>query len=224
MEKPLPPVRPKLRLETSDWSLARLVIKQFSAVHSVRTFRSAPYPRDCSRCGGSLTAQLVPLILPLSAYTGYMDITEDLLWSPFTLLSLLLCYDFNHSQNPHSSSPAKVERTWIQTRKCLYLTMDWSTHDYQWNVPVSLRILLYGLHSDVKATVSNGATFMPNTFTIQEFARISLDEHLENLESGRSSSEPIIYSVKKGRPELAQRFAQSLTASRHPYSQSSHFT
>ena len=68
----------------------------------------------------------------------------------------------------------------------------------------------YFLHRDIEIAVSNGATMMPNTFAMQESVRMSLDEHLENLESGRSSAEPIIYYVKKGRPNLA-RFAQSLT-------------
>ena len=65
---------------------------------------------------------------------------------------------------------------------------------------------------------------MPNTFTMQELARMSLDEHHENLEGGRSFSEPVIYSVKKGRLRLAQWFAQSLTTSRYPYSRCAHTT
>lgn len=55
----------------------------------------------------------------------------------------------------------------------------------------------------MKAAVSNGATFMPDTFTMQEFVRISLDEHLENIKDGKSITEPVIYSVKKGWPDLA---------------------
>jgi len=66
-----------------------------------------------------------------------------------------------------------------------------------------VRFKLSGFHADVEATVSNVGTFMPNTFTMQELARMSLDEHLENLESGRSFGEPVVYSVRKGRPELA---------------------
>ena len=61
-----------------------------------------------------------------------------------------------------------------------------------------------GFTLNVEATVSSGATFMPNTFTMQEFARMSLDEHLEDLECGRSFREPVILAVRKGRPDLAQ--------------------
>ena len=39
---------------------------------------------------------------------------------------------------------------------------------------------------------------MPNTFTMQELVRVSLDEHLENLEGGESPREPVIYAVRKG--------------------------
>ena len=39
---------------------------------------------------------------------------------------------------------------------------------------------------------------MPNTFTMQELVRMSLDEYLENLERGVSPGEPMIYSVRKG--------------------------
>lgn len=60
-----------------------------------------------------------------------------------------------------------------------------------------------GLHSNMEAAVSNGATFMPNTFTMQEFIRMSLDEHLEKIEGGKFSSEPVIYSVRKGWADLA---------------------
>ena len=55
----------------------------------------------------------------------------------------------------------------------------------------------------MEAAVSNGATFMPNTFTMQELVRMSLDEHLENIEGGKSLGEPVIYSVKKGSPGFA---------------------
>ncbi len=65
---------------------------------------------------------------------------------------------------------------------------------------------------------------MPNTFTMQELARMSLDEHLENLESGRSFGEPVVYSVRKGRPELAWWFTLLLTAFRYPYPQRSRTT
>ena len=51
---------------------------------------------------------------------------------------------------------------------------------------------------DVQTTDSNGATFMPNTFTMQEFIRTSLDNYLEEAESGKVLEEPMIYSVKKG--------------------------
>lgn len=66
-----------------------------------------------------------------------------------------------------------------------------------------MRFEFSGFQSDMKVAVSNGATFMPNTFTMQEFVRISLDEHLENIKDGISITEPVIYSVKKGWPDLA---------------------
>ena len=81
--------------------------------------------------------------------------------------------------------------------------MDWSIPGYQWSCLVSVRFELSGFHSDLEAAVSNGATFMPNTFTMQELARMSLDEFFENLEGGRSFGEPVIYSVRKGSPDLA---------------------
>ena len=43
---------------------------------------------------------------------------------------------------------------------------------------------------------------MPNTFTMQELARMSLDEYIENLKGERSFSEPVIYSIGKGNTEL----------------------
>lgn len=57
------------------------------------------------------------------------------------------------------------------------------------------------LHSYAESyAVSNGPTFMPNTFTMQEFARMALDQYLESHDDGgRSLSEPVIYSVRKGR-------------------------
>ena len=55
----------------------------------------------------------------------------------------------------------------------------------------------------MKAADTNGAIFMPNTFTMQELVRMSLDGHLEDIEGGKASSEPVIYSVKKGWPDLA---------------------
>ena len=61
-----------------------------------------------------------------------------------------------------------------------------------------------GFTLNVEATVSSRATFMPNTFKMQEFARMSLDEHLEDLEGGRSFREPVILAVRKGRLDLAQ--------------------
>lgn len=87
-----------------------------------------------------------------------------------------------------------------------------------------MRFELPSIPSDVKAAVSNGATFMPNTFTMQELARMSLDEHLENLEGGRALVEPVIYSVRKGMYNLAWWFAQSFIASRYPYPRRSHAT
>ena len=81
--------------------------------------------------------------------------------------------------------------------------MGWSIHGHRWKYPVSVRFELPSVLSDVQAAVSNGATFMPNTFTMQELARMSLDEHLENLEGGRALVEPVIYSVRKGMLNLA---------------------
>ena len=102
--------------------------------------------------------------------------------------------------------------------------MGWSIHGHQRNYPVSVHCELPSVPSDVTATVSNGATFMPNTFTMQELARMSLDEHLENLEGGGALVEPVIYSVRKGMHNLAWWFAQSFIASRYPYPRRSHAT
>ena len=77
--------------------------------------------------------------------------------------------------------------------------MDWFIPEYQWSCLVSVHSEFSGFHSDIEAAVSNGATFMPNTFTMQEFARTSLDEHFENFEDRASFGEPVIYSVRKGR-------------------------
>ena len=46
--------------------------------------------------------------------------------------------------------------------------------------------------------VSNGAVFMPNTFTMQEWVRTSFDEYMESLEEGQSTSDTTILSVGKG--------------------------
>ena len=46
--------------------------------------------------------------------------------------------------------------------------------------------------------VSNGAVFMPNTFTMQEWIRTSFDDYVESLEEGQSTSDAIILSVGKG--------------------------
>ena len=40
---------------------------------------------------------------------------------------------------------------------------------------------------------------MPNTFTMQELIRTSLDEYHKELEGGTSVGEPVIISVRKGR-------------------------
>jgi len=44
---------------------------------------------------------------------------------------------------------------------------------------------------------------MPNTFTMQELIRTSLDEYLENLEGGASTGESVLFSVRKGRSHTA---------------------
>lgn len=46
---------------------------------------------------------------------------------------------------------------------------------------MSVRFKLSGFHADVEATVSNVGTFMPNTFTMQELARMSLMNTLRTL-------------------------------------------
>jgi hypothetical protein len=46
--------------------------------------------------------------------------------------------------------------------------------------------------------VSNGAVFMPNTFTMQEWIRTSFDDYVESLEEGQSTADAIILSVGKG--------------------------
>lgn len=61
-----------------------------------------------------------------------------------------------------------------------------------------MRFEPFRVQSNFQTAVSNGAIFMPNTFTMQELVRMSLDEHLEDLEGGESLGEPVIYSVRKG--------------------------
>ena len=46
--------------------------------------------------------------------------------------------------------------------------------------------------------VSNGAVFMPYTFTMQEWVRTYFDDYLEGLKDGRSASDASILSVRKG--------------------------
>ena len=82
--------------------------------------------------------------------------------------------------------------------ECLFLTMDSSIQGHQRSRLVRLRFEPFCSQFNFQAVVSNGATFMPNTFTMQEFVRMSLDEHLENLEGGESLGEPVIYTVRKG--------------------------
>ncbi|KAL2051952.1 hypothetical protein ABVK25_007867 [Lepraria finkii] len=100
----------------------------------------------------------------------------------------------------HSSFPASLLRLQRQPESTLLdhnkTREDTNSDD---RVLVSDDGLVYPQLS-MKLPFSNGATFMPNTFTMQEFVRISLDEHLENIKDGKSITEPVIYSVKKGTP------------------------
>lgn len=43
--------------------------------------------------------------------------------------------------------------------------------------------------------VSNGAVFMPNTFSMQEWVRTSFDDYIESLEE---TSDVTVLSVRKG--------------------------
>ncbi len=48
--------------------------------------------------------------------------------------------------------------------------------------------------------MSNGAVFMPNTFWMQEFARLYFDQYYcDLLDEGKQIEEPHIYTVAKGK-------------------------
>jgi hypothetical protein len=49
-------------------------------------------------------------------------------------------------------------------------------------------------------TVSNGAVFMPNTFWMQELARLYYDQYYADLvDEGKQVEAPHIYTVAKGK-------------------------
>ena len=121
-----------------------------------------------------------------------MDIVEDL----FDLHSLFFPCFFAMTLITARVKCRKSREDTNPDDKCLSLTMDWSIPSCQWNLPC--QSTLSTLHSDVEAAVSNGATFMPKTFTMQELTRMSLDEYFESLEGSVSPGEPVIYSVRKG--------------------------
>ncbi|KAK4139011.1 hypothetical protein BT67DRAFT_438320 [Trichocladium antarcticum] len=70
---------------------------------------------------------------------------------------------------------------------------------------------------DPTLTVSNGAVFMPNTFWMQELARLYYDQYYADLvDEGKQVEAPYIYTVAKGTPvpsrlilvhELKERFS-----------------
>ena len=48
--------------------------------------------------------------------------------------------------------------------------------------------------------MSNGAVFMPNTFWMQEFARMYYDQYYADLvDEGKQVEKPYIYTVAKGK-------------------------
>ena len=54
--------------------------------------------------------------------------------------------------------------------------------------------------------MSNGAVFMPNTFWMQEFARLYFDQYYcDLLDEGKQIEEPHIYTVAKGKSKCNLR-------------------
>ena len=76
--------------------------------------------------------------------------------------------------------------------------MDWFVPEYLMTFPVgAFSRFCLDLNIDI-TLVSNGAVFMPNTFTMQEWVRTSFDDYVEGLENGQSASDAAILSVRKG--------------------------
>ncbi|KAL8909114.1 MAG: hypothetical protein Q9171_005180 [Xanthocarpia ochracea] len=58
----------------------------------------------------------------------------------------------------------------------------------------------YSLQAATEMTVevSNGATFLPNTFLMQDMIRAHFDEYLEELGSDSAVKSPLIFTIPKG--------------------------
>ncbi|KAI6372283.1 hypothetical protein MCOR25_003798 [Pyricularia grisea] len=54
------------------------------------------------------------------------------------------------------------------------------------------------VYPTVKSSMSNGAVMMPNTFTMQEIIRISMDEVLDLQDEGKHVETPYVFTIRKG--------------------------
>lgn len=52
--------------------------------------------------------------------------------------------------------------------------------------------------SSHQSAASNGAVMMPNTFTMQEIIRISMDEVLDLQDDGKRVETPYVFTIRKG--------------------------
>ncbi|SLM35480.1 hypothetical protein LPUS_04778 [Lasallia pustulata] len=97
----------------------------------------------------------------------------------------------------HTSFPASLYR--FQPQRSSGLFNYKKGGDIEDGVEVSADGLVYPRVSN-DVPFSNGAVFMPNTFTMQEWVRTAYDDYIDGLEDGQSVPDTTILRVRKGTP------------------------